>query len=474
MGERFTSSRVPDTGIQALLGMEERWQAWLEIEAALALTEADFGMIPHDAAEAIKAECRLDRLDLARIRDGIARTSHPLMPLIVELSRVVGEPHGGWVHWGATTQNITQTGDILVLRKVHRVILALFGRIMIGLADLAERSAEMVMAGRTHGQHAVPITLGFKIASWIDEIGRHITRMSEVETRLFVAIVGGAAGTFASFGDRAPELQAGIAKRIGLAPMLVPSRSIVDHFAEYVCVLGLLSATCGKIGREIYTLMKTEYGELEEPVPAGTVGSSTMPHKRNPQLCQDILSITSEIRALVPLALEAVQSEHEADHCPGTLFEAITRASILTGEVLERLHLIIVNLELHPQRMRSNLDLSGGMISSEAIMLELGRTIGRQHAHDVVYEAAQASASQHKSFPELLAADPRVTAHLSQSAIDSLLDPASHTGYSARIAYQQAEVARGFAKKIHAHLNAGRANHGEKQPTAPSPEKLQP
>jgi 3-carboxy-cis,cis-muconate cycloisomerase len=348
MGERFTSSRVPEAGIERLLGTEQRWQSWLEIEAALALTQADFGMIPREAGEAIASACRIDRLDLARVRDGIARTSHPLMPLIVELNRVVGEPHGGWVHWGATTQNITQTGDVLILRKVHRVILALLGRIMTGLSDLAERSAEMVMAGRTHGQHAVPITLGFKVAGWIDEIGRHITRMREVESRLFVAIVGGAAGTFASLGDRAPEMQAGIAKRLGLAPMSVPARSIVDHFAEFVCILGLLGATCGKIAREIYTLMKTEYGELEEPVPAGTVGSSTMPHKRNPQLCQDILSISAEIRALVPLALEAVQSEHEADHCPGTLFEAIARASLLTGEVLERIHLIIVGLRLNP------------------------------------------------------------------------------------------------------------------------------
>jgi 3-carboxy-cis,cis-muconate cycloisomerase len=468
MGERFTSSRVPDAGIQALFRTEERWQAWLQIEATLALTQADFGMIPRDAAEAISSACRIDRLDLTRIKDGIARTSHPLMPLIVELSRVVGEPHGGWVHWGATTQNITQTGDVLILRKVHRVILSLLGRIMAGLANLADRGAETVMAGRTHGQHAVPITLGFKVAGWIDEIGRHITRMREAEPRLFVALVGGAAGTFASLGDSAPEVQAGIAKRLGLTPMSVPARSIVDHFAEFACILGLLGASCGKIGREIYTLMKTEYGELEEPVPAGTVGSSTMPHKRNPQLCQDILSISSEIRALVPLALEAVQSEHEADHCPGTLFEAISRASLLTGEVLERIHLIVAGLRIDPERMRSNLDLSGGMINSEAIMLELGRTIGRQHAHDVVYESAQASVSTGKPFPELLASDPRVTAHLSPSAIDSLLDPTSHTGFSGRIAHQQAEVARRFAAGILAQLESGPPEAALRPPNVPS------
>jgi adenylosuccinate lyase len=143
--------------------------AWLNIESALALTQADLEMIPHEAADAIAAACRIERLDLGSIRNGIARTSHPLMPLIVELSRVVGEPHGGWVHWGATTQNITQTGDVLILRKVHRVILGLLARIMTALAKLAERSADMVMAGRTHAQHAVPITFGLKVASWIDE-----------------------------------------------------------------------------------------------------------------------------------------------------------------------------------------------------------------------------------------------------------------------------------------------------------------
>jgi 3-carboxy-cis,cis-muconate cycloisomerase len=452
MSKRFTEPRVPDSGIEVLFSAEQRWQAWLEIESALALTQADLEMIPREAADAITAACRTERLDLGRIREGIARTSHPLMPLIVELSRVVGEPQGGWVHWGATTQNITQTGDVLILRRVHKVILGLLGRIMTALADLAERSAEMVMAGRTHGQHAVPITFGLKVAGWIDEIGRHITRMRELEPRLFVAIVGGAAGTFASLGDRAPEVQDGVAKRLGLAPMPVPSRSIVDHFAEFVCLLGLLGATCGKIGREVYILMKTECGEVEEPVPEGTVGSSTMPQKRNPQLCQDILSIAAEIRALVPLALEAVQSEHEADHCPSLAFEAVTRGSILIGEALERIDLIISGLRLNPQRMRSNLDLSGGMISAEAIMLELGKSIGRQHAHDVVYEAAQAAASQNISFPDRLATDPRVTAHLSRSAIDALLDPASHTGLSARIAHEQVEVAKRFASELHAHL----------------------
>src|ERR1700736_3413262 len=170
MNKRFTASRVPDSGMELLFATEERWQAWLEIESALALTQADLEMIPREAADAITAAGRIERLDLGRIREGIARTSHPLMPLIVELSRVVGEPHGGWVHWGATTQNITQTGDLLVLRQAHGVFLRLIGEALAAMADLAERGADLPIPGRTHGQYAVPATFGYKVAVWIDEL----------------------------------------------------------------------------------------------------------------------------------------------------------------------------------------------------------------------------------------------------------------------------------------------------------------
>src|SRR5215471_6910896 len=189
------------------------------------------------------------------------------------------------------------------------------------------------------------------------KIGRHINRMCELEPRLFAAIVGGAAGTFASLGDCAPEVQEGVAKRLGLAPMAVPSRSIVDHFAEFVCVLGLLGATCGKIGREIYILMKTEYGEVEEPVPEGTVGSSTMPQKRNPKLSQDIAAAAAQVRALVPLALDAMHTEHEADRATSIMMgRALSQACELTGDILQRFIALFEGLRVFPERMRRNLD----------------------------------------------------------------------------------------------------------------------
>src|SRR5579872_2704210 len=276
-----TATRVSDPGIRALYRLENRWQAWLDVEVALARTQADLGIIPRDAAEAIARAARMENLDRARIDEGFARTGHTIVPLVWELSRVVGEPHGGWVHWGATTQNITQTGDLLVLRQAHGVFLRLIGEALEAAADLAEKGAEMPIAGRTHGQHAVPATFGYKVAVWIDELIRHTERFREAAPRIFVAMLGGGAGTYASLGEMGPKVQAEIGKHLGFGSMTVPSRVILDHLAENICLLGMLAASCGRIGREIYTLMKTEFGEVEEPVPPGTVGSSTMPQKRN-------------------------------------------------------------------------------------------------------------------------------------------------------------------------------------------------
>ena len=440
---RSTAARMRDPGIRALYRLENRWQAWLDVEVALARAQADLGMIPSEAVEPIVRSAKLELLDRARIDEAAARTAHTLVPLVWELARVVGDPAGGWVHWGATTQNITQTGDLLVLRQAHRNFLGQLGTILGAMAGLAERGAEMVIAARTHGQHAVPATFGFKVAAWIDELLRHVERLRAAEPRVFVAMLGGAAGTFASLGALGPAVQDGVAKYLGMTPMAVPSRAIGDHLTEYVVLLGMLGATCGKIGREVYTLMKTEFGEVEEPMPEGSVGSSTMPQKRNPVYCQDIIASAAEIRSIVPLALEAMQTEHEADRTTALMIrEATARACILTGDMLLRVGMIMEGLTLRPERMRRNLDLGGGLIMAEAVMMQLGGALGRQHAHDVVYDAAQAAFVEGRSFAELLGADPRVTQHLDRAAIDALLDPTRYTGLCAQLARQAAGRAR--------------------------------
>src|SRR3978361_1973390 len=376
-----TATRVAALGIRALYRLENRWQAWLDVEVALARAQAERSIIPVDAAEAIAKAARLENLDRARIDEGFARTGHTIVPLVWELSRVVGDPHGGWVHWGATTQNITQTGDLLVRRPAHALSPPQPGHLLPPMANLPEGSADMPIPGRTHGQHAVPATFGYKVAVWIDEFLRHCDRLRDLAPRLFVSMLAAGAGTFASLGAQGPPVQAGIGKRIGFGTMAVPSRALGDHLAENICVLGLIAATAGKIGREIYTLMKTEFGELEEPVPPGTVGSSTMPQKRNPKLCQDIIAAAAEVRAMVPLALEAMMTEHEADRTTSLIMDtAESRACIATGDILARLGEILRGLRLDPERMRSNLDLGGGLIMAEAVMLDLGIALGRHTA----------------------------------------------------------------------------------------------
>src|SRR6202035_4223781 len=444
-----TAARVADPGIRALYRLENRWQAWLDVEAALAAAQAELGLIPDEAAAAIAKAAHYELLDRARLDEGFARTGHTIVPLVWELSRVVGEPHGGWVHWGATTQNITQTGALLVLRQAHRIFFRLIAAALVAMADLAERGAEMPIAGRTHGQHAVPATFGYKVAVWIDELIRHIERLRQAAPRLFIAMLGGGAGTYASLGTQGPPVQQGIGRLLGFGSMTVPSRALGDHLAENICILGLLAATSGKIGREIYTLMKTEFGEVEEPVPPGTVGSSTMPQKRNPKLCQDIIAAAAEVRASVPLALEAMQTEHEEDRTTSLIMEAAeARASIALGDALSRLVEVMQGLRLDPGRMRRNLDLGGGLIMAEAIMLNLGAAIGRQHAHDVVYDAAQSAFVEGRPFAELLAADPRITVHLDQKAITALLDPTAYTGLCAEMARDAAARARATAREI--------------------------
>src|ERR1700733_9592291 len=210
-----TAARVSDPGIRALYRLENRWQAWLDVEAALAVAQAELGIIPREAADAIVNAAHYELMDRARLDEGFARTGHTIVPLVWELSRVVGEPHGGWVHWGATTQNITQTGDLLVLRQAHGVFLKLIGETLAAMASLAERGADMPLPGRTHGQHAVPATFGYKVAVWIDELIRHCDRLRDLSPRLFVSMLGGGAGTFASLGQQRPAVQAGIGNILG-------------------------------------------------------------------------------------------------------------------------------------------------------------------------------------------------------------------------------------------------------------------
>jgi len=436
---------VPDSAaaIRAELSPEARLQHYLDIEAALALTEAELGVIPAEAGPAIAAAARAERVDRGRIGEGQAKAGHRMMPIVEELARAAGEPAGGWVHWGATSQNIEQTGLVLAIRQALGIVGGLLNATLEHLADLAERSGEVLMAGRTHWQHAVPITFGFKVATWADPLLRHRERLTQVRPRLLIAMTGGAVGNFASLGDIGPAVQAGVARRLGLAPMLLPARNLADPFAELVLVLGLLAASGGAIGDEIARLMAPEFGELAENLPDGDIGSSTMPQKRNAKKAMLVATRSAEIRALAPLALDSVLQSHEVDGARYAMLEgAVERSLMLTGDLLEALRDLVGGLQFFPARMRQNLDLTQGLISAEAVMLALGRVIGRQAAHDVVHQASLAVAERGGRFLTVLAADPRVTEHLTAPELAALLDPSNHAGLSALLARETAARVR--------------------------------
>jgi adenylosuccinate lyase len=438
-----TAGRVPDPGIRALYTPEARWQGWLDVEAALAEAQARVGLVPQAAAERIRAVAQLRLLDPARIDEATQRTAHTIVPLIWELARVAGPEAGGWVHWGATTQNILHNGDVLTLREVHRRFTGLLSGILERLADVTEATAELPIAGRTHGQHAIPVTFGFKTAAWLDALIRHVERLEATARRACVVVLGGAAGTFASTGSAGPAVQAELSAILGLGQATHPGRAVVDSLAEYVTVLGLLAGTTEQIGREVYSLMRTEYGEVEEPLPPGTVGSSTMPQKRNPHVCQDIMARSASVRGAVPLALEAMVVEHEADRTRHLLMqEELSTACIAMGDVLVRLAHVVDGMTFDPDRMAHNLQLTGGLIMAEAVMMRLGEVMGRQRAHDLVFEAAQAAAAGRGTFADLLMRDEEIGSRLGRDAIAGLLDPASYLGEAPGIARDAAARAR--------------------------------
>ena len=449
-------SSASSSPFAALFTEDSIHQTWLDVEAALAAAQAELGIIPAAAAAEIAAKAKLELVDRAAFASHLEVTGHALVSLVWQIDALCDGDAGGYLHWGATTVNITQTARLLLVRRAHRLIQRELAALLRHLAHHADTARDYVMAGRTHGQHALPVTFGFKVATWIDELLRHEQRLRQLEPRTFRAMYGGGVGTVAALGDRGPELQRRFAERLRMAVMELPARTARDHLGEYVTTLALLCGTLARLAREVYTLMKPEYGEVEEAVPPGAVGSSTMPQKRNPKLCMAVLQLTARARAQVTPALESLNAEHEEDGSQYHVMEhAMTEAVVATGEALQATVAVAGGLRLNPERMRRNLELTRGLIVSETVMLALGERIGRQQAHDLVYEAAQRAHAAGTTFAAELQATPEVAAHLTPGQLAELLDPSRYTGLSADFAGAAAAAARAAAARLAAAAQAG-------------------
>jgi len=403
-------------------------QGWLDAERALAEGEAEAGVIPGAAALRIARECDASLYDLAALREGIAETQHPLVPLVRALSERCGE-EGGWVHWGATTQDIIDTGMVLQVRTAHEILRRDLVALILELSDLAETHRATVMAGRTHAQQALPITFGFKVATWIAECVRQVERLDEAAPRLFVGELGGAVGTLAGFGPQGEAVQRKALERLGLGVPPIAWHASRDTIAEFVVLLALIGGTLARIANEVIQLQRSEIMELEEPFTHGKVGSSTMPHKRNPAHAERIVAIGRLLRGLAATALETTVAAHERDMSVGRAEWVLVPEAACLAAAAEHWSLVVVRgLRVNADRMKENLHRTGGLLLSEAVMLRLGEVLGRNVAHDLVYDAAMGAFEGRGSFRERLLADSRIAGALSEGEIDRLLEPTTYTG----------------------------------------------
>jgi 3-carboxy-cis,cis-muconate cycloisomerase len=406
-------------------------QSWLDAEAALARAEARCGVIPTEAADEIGRAARADLLDPDEIRRAIQTANHPLVPLVRALSALCGSDAGEYVHWGATTQDIMDTGAVLQLRDAHTILLERLEELSVMLAQRVRDERDTVMVGRTHGQHAVPITLGLKLAVFLDELLRHRERLLQLAPRLLVVELAGAAGTLASLGGAAEGVQLEFARTLGLGVPAVAWHTARDGFAELAAVLSMVAATCERLAGEVILLQKTEVEEIFEAHEFGNIGSSTMPQKRNPMTAESIVAASRLVRRNLVVAIEGMTSQHERDMGAWQAEWAWLRdLCVNTDATLVQTVRLVEGLRFDRGRMRANLRLTGGLVMAEAVMMEVAETVGRQQAHELVHELAMEAFETERPFAMLLKTDQRIAEVLTTQRIDSLLRESDYVGLS--------------------------------------------
>jgi 3-carboxy-cis,cis-muconate cycloisomerase len=407
--------------MRAIFGQTALVQYWLTVEAALARAQARAGVIPPEAAEAIATACNLQYIDHAALERGTELVGYPILPLVRQIVAAAGPEAGAYVHWGATTQDIMDTATSLQVRDARRLIASDLSAITRRLEELAAIHRATPMAGRTHGQQALPITFGYKLAVFVAELRRHADRLEGLIPRTDLVEFAGAAGTLASVGPSGLDVQDELAKELDLRVPTIAWHTSRDGLAEFVCVLALISATLAKL--------RTEIAELEEGYLPGRGGSSTMPQKRNPIASEAIIGASRVVRQLVPVMLDAMQ--HDGERATGPWHAewlALPEAAILTHGQLARARELLEGLVVRPERMRQNLGITRGLITSEAVMMALAPRIGRQPAHDVVYDASMRAIERDRPLRDELLADDAIGRVLSAEELDDLLRPENYLG----------------------------------------------
>mgnify|MGYP001224378335 CR=1 FL=1 len=408
---------------------ENRVQKYLDFEAALARAQARLGIVPREAAEEICRHCNAAEIDFAKLKVQTERIGYPVLPVVQQLVAACRDGLGEWCHWGATTQDITDSATVMQIREALVLVEADLNGIADALAALARKYRDTPMAGRSNLQQAVPITFGYKMATLLAAFERHKQRLHELRARALVGEFGGAAGTLSSLGGRGLQVQAELMKELKLGQPAIAWHTVRDTIAEVGCFLGLVTGSCGKIAFDIKLLMQTEVEELYEPFHEGRGSSSTMPQKRNPISSVYITALTAVVRQQAAALLDAMVEDHERSTGPWEIeWIVLPEIFCLSAGALAQTLFVLTGLQVDEKKMRANLDLTKGLIVSEAVMMELGPHLGRQYAHDLVYDVCRKVVATGRPLADLLAENKEIAKHLDRAALERLCDPANYLG----------------------------------------------
>ena len=402
--------------------------AYIDVEVALAKAEARCGVIPEDAAREIAARTDPASLDFEMLRKQTDVVGYPILPLVQQIASQCGEA-GGYVHWGATTQDIMDSAVVLQLRKALAIVAQDISELRGTLAKLSRRYRDTPMAGRTHLQQALPVTFGYKTAIWLAMFDRHAERLAQLKPRVLVGQFAGAAGTLASLGEKGFEVQAALCEELGLGIPVATWHVARDGLAEAVNFLALVTGSLGKIALDIMIMASTEFGEVCEPFVKGRGASSTMPQKRNPISSELMLAAAKAVRAHAGLMADAMVQDFERATGPWHAeWIAIPESFVLTAGSLHQAKFALAGLVVDEAKMADNLGISRGLIVAEAVMMGLAPQLGRQEAHDVVYEACRLANEGAMTLADALSADPRISSHIDRATIDRLTAPGNYLG----------------------------------------------
>ncbi|KAG6917615.1 hypothetical protein DXG01_001846 [Tephrocybe rancida] len=421
----------------AIWSDKTRTSYYLRFEAALASSQARLGVIPHTAARAIVKKCDVDLIDMVELERETCKIGYPVLPVVTQLVKLVNEVEPGlgeWAHWGATTQDVMDTTTVLQLRDTCDLVSKALDNITSVLRGIARTHASTPMSARSNLQQAVPMSFGFKMARLLATFERHQTRLAEILRRLLVIEFGGAAGTLATISDTgvAFQVQEELAKELGLGIPNIAWHTERDTIAEIGSFFAMVAATCSKFAFDVKLLMQTEVGELSEPYYAHRGSSSTMPQKRNPISSVYITAMASTVRQLSTALLDAMVEDHERSTGPWEIeWIVLPQICTMTHAILTHTHDILDGIEVHPEAMLNNLGITKGAIASEAVMMHLGKIMGRQVAHDLIYDLCRKSNQENRPLVDLLAENAAIQKYgVRRQDLESWCGPENYMGLS--------------------------------------------